>query len=124
MEKQIYKKEKNKSFWGSLYDSLFITFQAILSYLSSTSVKERLVAMIKKEAVKGVLKKLAITGGFKAWLITFVVEELVEEADEHLIEPAFRKIGFLKDRGDGAQVYRKVVNAQNRDDWRDSVGRA
>ena len=107
----MVKKDNKQSFWGR-----------ILSALSSPTVKNYLVSFLQKNAIKYALKKLAIVGGFKAWLISFVIEELIEEADEHLIEPAFRKIGYLGDVADGDKIYRKVKNAQDRDDWRDSIG--
>lgn len=91
----------SKSFWGS--------------------VKAALLNWLKKQSVKAVLKKLAITGGIKGWLIAFVIEELIEEVDERLIEPAIRKIGYKADVYKGSKIYRRVSNAEDVDDWRDAV---
>ena len=85
-------------------------------------LKSGLLKYLEKNAVKFALKKLAIVGGFKAWLIAFVVGELIEEADEHLIEPAFRKVGYLLEVVDGKRIYKRIENAQDRDDWRDHIG--
>ena len=81
-----------------------------------------LVEVLKQASVKALLKKLVVSGGLKTWLITFVVGELVEEADEHLIEPAFVLIGFEADKLDGAKVYKKVNNAKDVNEWLDSLG--
>lgn len=105
-------KPKKSSFLGRLIDALF-----------SVQMKEALMNQLEKLAVKAILKKFVVVGGFRAWLIKFVVGELIEEADEKLIEPAFRKIGFVGDVAEGKKIYRKVSNAQDVDDWRDSIGR-
>lgn len=102
--------KKVRSFWGWL-----------LAILSSSEFKDALVKLLKKNVIKLALKKLAIVGGIKAWLVSFVIEELVEEADEHLIEPAFRKVGYLGDYLDGAKVYKKVLNAEDVDEWLDAI---
>ena len=93
----------------------------IASALSSARFQAALVNFIQKESIRLVLKKLVINGGLKGWLITFVVTELVEEIDEHLIEPAFVVIGFHADRLDGATVYKKVDNAKDVKEWVDSL---
>lgn len=84
-------------------------------------LKPALLNWLEKASIKFILKKLAIAGGFKAWLITFVVGELIEEADEHLIEPAFRKVGFIIEVHEGKKTYAKLINAEDRDTWRDVV---
>lgn len=96
----------------------------LLALLNSEKVQKAILAFLEKEAVKFILKKVVITGGFKIWLITWVVGELVEETDERLIEPAFRKVGFAEDHLDGARVFRKVDNAQNVNDWVNSLNDA
>ena len=106
--------KNKKSFWGSLFDSLSIYFKAFFS-------KEKLLKYLEEKAIKAVLKKFLIVGGLKAWLITFVVEHLIGKADQHLIEPAFRKVGFIKDSLEGKAIYKRIEDAENRDDWRDAV---
>ena len=101
------KMKNKKSFWGSFFSSLFS--------------KEKILKFLEEKAVKFTLKKLLIVGGWKAWLIKFVISELIEEADEHLIEPAFRKVGFVKDSLKGKAIYKRIKDAENRDDWRDTI---
>ena len=93
-----------------------------LEWLSSPFIQNKIIKFLEKESSKFILKKLLIVGGFKAWLVGFVVEEIVEEADEYLIEPAFRKIGFASDYLEGARIYKKVSNAQDVDEWVDTLG--
>lgn len=85
------------------------------------SLKERLFLILKEKVTKAILKKLVISGGLKGWLVSFVIEEILEEVDEHLIEPAFRKIGYGIDVHKGKKIYKRIENAEDRDDWRDVV---
>ncbi len=108
------KKVKKPTVWEGIKSSLILILK---SYFS----KDRILSFIEKRLIKWALKKLCIVGGFKVWLITFIVGEIIEEADEHLIEPAFRKIGFVADKWDGQKIYKKVNNAQDVDTWRDNI---
>lgn len=114
-------KKDSSSFIGWLTATLSLISSGVVKSLSSPQIQNLLVNFLEQEAVKFALKKLAIAGGFKAWLITFVVGELVEEGDEHLIEPAFRAVGYQEDKVDGAKVFRKVNNAQSVNQWVDSL---
>ena len=80
-----------------------------------------LLKWLEKEGVKLVLKKLAIAGGFKAWIIAWVVGELIEEADERIVEPLLRKLGYIEEVRNGTKIYKRIENAQDVDDWRDAV---
>jgi len=104
--------QQTKSFWGRLIDAL-----------TSKPFQDYLVDLLERQTIKAVLKKLAITGGFKAWLISFVIGELIEEADEHIIEPLFQKLGFIGDSLDGKKIYKKITEAEDPTDWRDTIGR-
>lgn len=97
-------------------------YVSLLNFFKNKFTKEQILKTLEEKAVKSVLKKLLIVGGWKAWVVKFVVGELIEEADEHLIEPAFRKIGFIKDSLEGKAIYKKVQNAKDVDDWRDTIG--
>ena len=103
-------KLKFKQFVGWLY-------VALRSLFSPENIKK----FLKDSLMKAAIKKFVVSGGLKGMLISFVVEELVEEADEHLIEPFFRKMNLFKDIVDGEVIYKRVENAENRDDWRDAV---
>ena len=63
-------------------------------------------------------------GGFKAWAIRFVVEHLYDEVAKPLILLSFRKVGYVYHVEKGKHILRKIENAQDRDDWRTSVGDA
>ena len=98
------------------------TFMAsLLRGLFSTKNGNLLVKFLEKKAIKAVLKKLLISGGLKGWIISFVIGEVIEKADEKLLEPLLVNIGFVADVIDGKQVYRRINDAENRDDWRDAV---
>ena len=78
--------------------------------------------MLNKQGTKLILKKvLKTSGGFRAWLVSFIVEEVVEEIDENIVEPIFRKIGYSLEVQHGKKVYKRVINASDNDDWINSV---
>lgn len=82
--------------------------------------KAAFVNFVKKEAVKLALKKLAITGGIKGWLVQFAVNHLIEAGDEYILEPLMVKMGYKRAVNEGKEVYEKVINAEDRDDWRNA----
>lgn len=86
------------------------------------SITDALLNLARKEAVKALLKRFAISGGIKGWLVNFVVNELIEATDEHIIEPLMVRFGYKKSVKDGREVYERVINAEDRDDWRDAAG--
>tara|TARA_R110000764_G_scaffold144421_1_gene232212 strand:- start:55 stop:375 length:321 start_codon:yes stop_codon:yes gene_type:complete len=92
-----------------------------LDSLSSPAIQDALVKLLEREASRFILKKLLISGGVKAWLLSFIVSELIEEADEHLIEPAFRALGYQADKLEGAKIFKKVDNASDVKEWIDSL---
>lgn len=94
---------------------------SLFERLSSTVVQDMLVNFLERQAIKAIFKKLVISGGIKGWLIQFVVGELIEKSDEHVIEPLFNKIGWVSDTLHGKAIYKRKENAENRDDWRDTV---
>lgn len=102
--------KKDKSIVGRFID-------ALLSYFTA----DKILKYIEEKAVKAVFKKLIITGGFKGWVIKFVIGELVEEADEKMLEPLLRNINLLGDRADGTKVFGRIHNAETRDEWRDAA---
>lgn len=104
------KQNKFQDFIGGLYSSL-----------KSQFTKEKLLAYLEQKALKALFKKFLISGGLKGWVIRFTLGYLIDEADEHLIEPALRKINLLRDKADGSKQFGRIQNAQDRDDWRDSV---
>lgn len=97
--------------WGIVKDAL-----------SSEKLQQYILQQLEKNAVKILIKKFLISGGFKGWLVKFVVEELVEEVDEHLLEPAFQIVGYHADTLEGAKIYKKVQDAETVNDWLNSLG--
>lgn len=91
----------------------------------SYNLKERLSSLsfltLLKSIFKFLVTKFAVTGGLRLWLIKFVSEKLVEAGDEYLLEPALRKIGFIRNVKDGEVRYVKRINSKDSDEWRDSV---
>jgi hypothetical protein len=78
--------------------------------------------ILEREGVKLILKKLAwASTGFKGWLVQFVVEELVEKSDEYILEPAFRKFGYVLEVHHNKKIYKKVISAKDYDDWLDAT---
>lgn len=108
---------QNKSFWRGFSDSLLLMIKGMFT-------KEKVIAFLKGSAVKFAIKKIlgaALTGGFKVWLIKFIVTELFEEIAEPLIKLSFRKVGYYYHVKEGAHVLEKIEDAESRDDWRDSL---
>lgn len=107
------KKDKSTSFLGALIKPLF-----------SEGVKTHLINFMKGKAVTFALKKIlgsAAMGGFKAWLIKYIVSELFEEIVEPMMKLGFRKVGYVYNVIEGKRTLEKIENAQNVEDWRDSI---
>lgn len=83
-----------------------------------------LVDFIKKQATQAIIAKFIITGGLKIWLVKFLADYIFSEADEYIIEPLFRKIGFHGNVVKGKVIYEKVKDADSNDDWYDGVDNA
>lgn len=63
-------------------------------------------------------------GGFRAWLIKYIVTELFEEIAEPLIKASFRRMGYLYDRAGGKIQVKKLNEARednNEDSYNSSV---
>jgi len=91
-----------------------------------TIVRDKLIEHLKGKAVKLALKKIlgsAMAGGFKAWLVKYIVTELFEEIAQPVINYGFRKFGYQVEVYHGKKLLKKIQNAENDDDWRDLAGR-
>lgn len=87
-----------------------------------------LVNILEKEITKAVLMKVVgSTVGFKAWLVKFVIEEVViDEIVEPGIEYGERKVILFYDKIKGRYVYKSLEDATNSDDllaWRRAARR-
>lgn len=83
----------------------------------STWIKDALV----KKALKAFLGTAAGVG-FKAWLVTFVIEEIYEEAAEPVLKRAGRRAIFEFDEAKGRYEFKKFENAKSADDFDSSIG--
>jgi len=92
------------------------------------AVRDKLVEHLKGKAVRLALKKIlgaAAMGGFKGWLVKFIVTELFEEVAEPLIKLAVRKGFLLYDKAEGAIKIKKLNEAKedgNEEDYRTTIG--
>ena len=96
----------------------------LISGFSLYFTRERILKFLKEKAVESLFKKILggiAMGGIKGWLVRFVITEVMEEVEDELVEPLLRKIGLVKDIHEGKTIYKRVEDAENRDDWRDSV---
>jgi len=78
-------------------------------------IRSLVISFLKGEAVKLALKKLlgsALLGGFKVWVIKFIVTELFEEFAEPLIKYAFRNTEYQFNRVKGKMIVKKLIKAK------------
>ena len=110
---------KKESFLSKLWG-------VIKKWLLSPALQNKVVQFLKDKLIKAALLKFlgsAAAGGIKAWIIKFVVTELVEASDEYVIEPLFRKLGYYLDRQEGKNVYKQLEDSSTDDDWIDAANR-
>ena len=82
-------------------------------------LKNSILEFLKGRVVKLALKKIlgsSLMGGFKAWLITFVVENLWDEIAEPLINAGLVEIKYIKDNIDGKITAKKIDKARRSGD--------
>jgi len=89
---------------GSLKLSTFKTIT--IQYLKSAAVKAALLQFLGS----------TIAGGWKAWIIKFIVTELFEELAEPLVKYFFRKIGYVYDRIEGEIKFKRIEKAREDND--------
>lgn len=89
----------------------------LLKALSNPALQEKLLKFLKTNAVEYLIVSVLKISGFKAWIVRLLAEEVIEEADEHIIEPMFNGVGYYGDKLEGATIYKKVSNAQDVEDW-------
>lgn len=83
------------------------------------TLKTIVIQYLKSAAVKAALLKFlgsAVSGGWKAWIIKFIVAELFEEIAEPIIKASFRQVGYAYDRVDGEIKVKKLNKAREDDD--------
>lgn len=92
-----------------------------LKALSSPKIQDSLLKFLNEDAIKYLIVSVLKISGFKAWIVTILAEEVIEEADEHIIEPLFNGVGYYGDALEGATIYKKVKNAEDVDEWINSL---
>lgn len=93
------------SLWGAIY-----------TFLKTDKVKELLKLEFRKLLLK-LLKKQAL-GGVRGWILSFVAEELAEDAVKYIINPILRKGNYVLEIKDGSHIVKKMEDATDYDDWR------
>ena len=84
--------------------------------LTLENFKKWLIQFLKGAAVKAALKKIlgsAMAGGFKAWLIKYIVTELYEEVAEPLLKMALNRVGYAYDKHRGKTIIKRLENAED-----------
>jgi hypothetical protein len=88
------------------------------------TLKENLINFLRGHAVKLALKKIlgsAAAGGFKAWLVKYVITELYDEIGEPLVRAAVNRIGYTYDKVEGKVLIKKLNEAQNEADYDSTI---
>ena len=84
-----------------------------------TSFKKYLIDFLKGSAVKFALRKIlgsAVMGGFKAWLVKFIVSELFEHVAQPVILLSLRKGLLFYDKTQGKIRVKKIQKAKEEGD--------
>ena len=88
------------------------------------NLKDQFIKFLRGEAVKLALKKIlgsAAAGGFKAWLVSFVVKELYDEIGEPLVRAALNRVGYTYDKIEGKVLIKKLREADNEADYDSTI---
>lgn len=86
------------------------------------NISKVLIEHLKGRAFKLALKKIlgsSAAGGFKAWLVKFILENLWEELAEPLIKAGLIEIRYIADKIDGNITAKKIEKARRSGDVED-----
>lgn len=89
-----------------------------------SQVKDYLVKFLRGEAVKLALKKIlgsVAAGGFKAWLVKYIITELYDEIGEPLVRAAVNRVGYTYHKIEGKVLIKKLGEAQNEADYDSTI---
>lgn len=81
--------------------------------------RDILIEQLEGQAVKLALKKIlgsAAMGGFRAWLIKFIVVELFDLIAEPIIKFGFRRAGYLYNKVNGKIQVKRLQRARDESD--------
>lgn len=96
---------------------------AVLAAISKPQVQEKLLRFLRTKVIENFIVSVLKLSGLKAWIVGLLADRILEKADDKIIEPVFRELGFQGDVLEGAVVYKKVINAKDVDDWLAAVRR-
>ena len=102
------KENGDLTFWGRLYAFL----------------KNFLVNTLKDQTTKLLVKKIlgaAAMGGVKAYILTYIVENLYDEIVAPITKGSFRKIGYSYEVINGRHILKPIQNAEDVESWRDAI---
>ena len=86
------------------------------------ALKGSVIQWLKSAAVKAALLRFlgsSISGGWKAFVVKFIVTELFEEIAEPIVRYAFREMGYAYNRIEGEVVLKKIKQAKKEDNEED-----
>lgn len=96
--------------------SIFSWFLSFLKTLDWNSLRPILLKYLYSNTVKLALKKIlrsAVAGGFRAWIIKFVIKEYIfKKALEPIVKAAFREAGYIFHVVEGNHNLKKVEEAR------------
>lgn len=94
---------------------------SILEAISSQSVQNKIISFLRNNVIEAFIVSVLKLSGFKYWIVGLLADKIIDESDEHIIEPLFREMGYQSDVLKGAVIYKKVKNAEDLNAWLDSV---
>lgn len=84
------------------------------------TVWESVLEQLRGRAVKlALIKLIGTTVGFKAWLIKFVLENLIDEVGIPVVNAGVVEVKYYFDKKDGTKVAIKIEKARSGDDQGD-----
>jgi hypothetical protein len=95
----------------------------VLAAISKPEVQDKLLQLLRTKVIENFIVSTLKLTGFKAWIVGLLADRILEKADDKMIEPIFREVGFQGDVLQGAVIYKKVLNAKDVDDWLSAIRR-
>jgi hypothetical protein len=95
---------------------------SLLGALSKPQVQDKIISYLRNRVIENFIVNVLKLSGFKYWIVSLLADRVIEESDEHIIEPIFREIGFASDQLKGAKIYKKVKDAKDLDEWLNAIG--
>lgn len=83
------------------------------------SLKEALLKLLKSNVIKFAVKKIlrsGAAGGFKVWLVTYIVTELYEEIGEPIVKYILNRVGYLYHKQEGKVIIKRLNEAEENQD--------